>query len=65
MKALKSNLLEAQTESRGSDRTDQVLETIDSMSDDERVLLYENGVALTPAVNSGHETIHHAAFFGA
>ncbi len=44
MKALKANLLEVQTESRESDRTDRVLETIEAMSDDERVLLYENGI---------------------
>ncbi len=44
MKALKSNLLEVQIESQGSDPVDQVFQAIDSMSDDERILLYENGI---------------------
>ncbi len=44
MKALRSNLLEVQSESRKSDPVYGVLETIEAMSDDERVLLYENGI---------------------
>ncbi len=44
MKAPRSNLLEVQSESQKSDPIDRVWESIKSMSDDERVLLYENGI---------------------
>ncbi len=46
MKALTSNLLDIQTESQGSDPADQVFQAIEGMSDDERILLYENGIEL-------------------
>ncbi len=44
MKALLNNVLDEQTESEGSDPVHRVWETIESMSDDERILLYENGI---------------------
>ncbi len=44
MKTLGSNLLEVEAESQESDPVDRVWKTIESMSDDERMLLYENGI---------------------
>ncbi len=44
MKALRSNLLDMQTETRAPDPSYRVSETIEAMSDDERILLYENGI---------------------
>ncbi len=44
MKALGSNILEVENGSQQSDPVDRVWKTIESMSDDERILLYENGI---------------------
>ncbi len=44
MKALRSNFVETPFESQAPGPVDVVWEAIESMSDDERILLYENGI---------------------
>jgi len=44
MKALANNSLDTQTTPWRPDPVDRVFKTIEAMNDDERILLYENGI---------------------